>query len=781
MLKNILYIFIFLGGLFASIGSSYAQIRPMDLDSLWGIVQSKTSNDTQKVDALSKIAGQHFNTNPDSTIYFLNQSIDLAKSIGYSLGITKGYLNLGAVENFKGDLNKSFEYTLLALENVDNTKDTIFKIIILGNLAALKQEMGDVQSGQNYAQQAYDLSLKTNDISSILSSLTTLASFKASNDNCKDAIKDYKKALKTYQKYHLRNQGLFYTLSGLAECYDDLYNNNDSTLQWYQKMDTLRYEMNSLNMDIDYFKGATKNAIKYNNIEQANTYADSLLVYARKIGGYGPLQQYFLLKSEIDEAGGLYKLAYEDYKTAQAYKDSINDEKKQQQILELEMKYNSEKKSKELLLRQAELDNQKSQKMIMLIIFILGTIFTWTVIYFYFKNRKKNKLLKSQNEELEKLSIVAKEIDSTVVITDKNGRIEWINEGACDMYELTPKEVQDRIGKDIRDFSNYQGINTVIDECIKTKKSDFYTSKHFKKSGSVLWVQTTLTPILDQKGEVNRIVFIDTNVSTVKRSEVILLKQKDLLETKNNQITDSFNYAKRIQQAVLPSHQTMKEVWNEHFALLNPKDIVSGDFYWFYEKQDRKYLAVVDCTGHGVPGAFMTIIGNNLLNEILQDDFYTPAEILQELHLRIKIRLGGSVNAKVMDSMDLGLVCYNTKKQEVLFAGTHSSLYIVRGSALIEYKGSKESIGFKDQIHIKQHTIEVKAGDILYMHTDGLPDQKGGKRNKKFYYQPIRNLFLKISSKPMAEQKEIINQTFMDWKKDTEQTDDVCVVGVRIS
>ncbi len=764
-----------------------AQIYELDLDSLWNIVRSDQYNDTLKVNALSKIASQYFNTDPDSTLFFLDQSIRLSQSIGYTLGVARGHMNKGAIYSYQGENSFAIENTLKALEAVEKINDTAFQIQTLINLAGLMLEMEEKDKGLTYAIRAKKLATASSDVHLQILAINVLAAFKENEGKYKEAILEYKSYLKLSEENNIYTSDYFYALVGLASCYQKVYNDFDSSIQWINKSNTVLQKLNSVNLKASYYEYITQLYIDFHQIEQAEIYADSLYSLHATIGGKKTIIDYYHLKANIAEEKGLYKSAYQFYKEAKLYEDTLKNAKKEETILALEMKYNSERKGKELLLKKAELEknnieieSQKYQKLIMMVIFGFGTIFTWFVIYSYFKNKKKNKLLEAQNEELEKLSIVAKEVDSTVIIADKNGVIEWINEGVMQMYQLTPKEVAERIGQNIRDLSNFQGISSVLDECLESKKSSFYTSKHFKKNGSVLWVQTTLTPILNQDGEVNKIIFIDTNVSEVKKSEVKLTKQKELLEAKNSYITDSVNYAKRIQQAVLPSNQTMRSVWENHFALLNPKDIVSGDFYWFYEKDGKKYLAVVDCTGHGVPGAFMTIIGNNLLNEILQDNFFKPADILQELHLRIKLRLGGSKHAKVMDSMDLGIVCYDPNKQTIDFAGTHTSVYLIRGNSLSEFKGSKETIGFKDKITIKSHRIETQKGDMIYMHTDGYPDQKGGKKNKKFYYQPIRNLFLTVCQKDLDVQKDIIEQTFNDWKKDTEQTDDVCVVGVRL-
>ncbi len=266
----------------------------------------------------------------------------------------------------------------------------------------------------------------------------------------------------------------------------------------------------------------------------------------------------------------------------------------------------------------------------------------------------------------------------------------------------------------------------------------------------------------------------------VEEQKQLLENQKDALAHKNIEIKDSIQYAQRLQSSVLPSKKDVSLNFSNNFILFKPKDVVSGDFYWTYQKNELRYLAVIDCTGHGVPGAFMTIVANNLLNEIIQGDFNTPKEILTELHYRIKLRLGGNKNAQIRDSMDLGLFSYNSKNNTINFSGTHTSIYRVRNSKLEKYKGSKADIGYKDNIIIEEQIFTVEPNDMLYMHSDGYPDQKGGPKGKKYYYQPIRNKMEEISLLNLAEQELIMAKNFDDWKGDTVQLDDVCMIGVRI-
>ncbi len=275
-------------------------------------------------------------------------------------------------------------------------------------------------------------------------------------------------------------------------------------------------------------------------------------------------------------------------------------------------------------------------------------------------------------------------------------------------------------------------------------------------------------------------VEVEQQKELAEKQQQIAEQQKEILGKQHREIRDSINYAQSLQRSVLPSKEDVTQNFPNSFVLLKPKDVVSGDFYWTYKKDDLVYLAVVDCTGHGVPGAFMTIVANNLLNEIIQAEFSTPKEIVEELHQRIKLRIGGSITAQVRDSMDLGLFSYNKQTQEVRFVGTHTSIYCVRNSSLEKFKGSKTDIGYKPSLVIEEQVFKVETNDMLYMHSDGYPDQKGGPKGKKFYYQPIRNKFEEISLLNLMEQEQIMSQTFEDWKGELEQFDDVCMLGVRI-
>ncbi|MCX6295059.1 MAG: tetratricopeptide repeat protein [Bacteroidetes bacterium] len=269
-----------------------------------------------------------------------------------------------------------------------------------------------------------------------------------------------------------------------------------------------------------------------------------------------------------------------------------------------------------------------------------------------------------------------------------------------------------------------------------------------------------------------------------KHSKEIINRQKILVDSKNKEIVDSINYARKIQQAIIPTVAEVKNVFPNTFVMLLPKDIVSGDFYWVTKTGEQAFFAVADCTGHGVPGGFMSMLGTALLNEIINEkNIYEPADILDMLKLKIIMALRQSENAnESKDGMDIALIQVNLKTQELKFAGANNSLYLLRNNKLREIKGDKFPIGFdgRNDKQFSQQTINLESNDLLYMFTDGYPDQFGGPQGKKFKYKPLELRLTQIAPLSMDKQQQALLKIHEEWRGDLEQVDDICIAGIRI-
>ena len=262
-------------------------------------------------------------------------------------------------------------------------------------------------------------------------------------------------------------------------------------------------------------------------------------------------------------------------------------------------------------------------------------------------------------------------------------------------------------------------------------------------------------------------------------------KLAELVKIQTRDLNDSINYAKRIQSAVLPNNETYFTKFPDSFILFQPKDVVSGDFYWHSFTENNLLIGAIDCTGHGVPGAFMSIIGTTLLNEIIHNEkIYQPAKILNALHSKIIQSLRQKENA-TKDGMDVGFLRIDFNKMELDFSGALNDLYLVRDNSLSVVKGDYFPVGhddFVDNVRFTNHKISIKKGDRIYINSDGYQDQFGGNgvKDKKFLRKKYKNLLLSMSKMPMVEQEKYLRQVFNEWKGKVEQTDDILIIGIEI-
>ncbi len=267
--------------------------------------------------------------------------------------------------------------------------------------------------------------------------------------------------------------------------------------------------------------------------------------------------------------------------------------------------------------------------------------------------------------------------------------------------------------------------------------------------------------------------------------------QRDLANKQRKNLTDSIQYARRIQSAVIPREESLLEQFNDSFIFYRPRDIVSGDFYWFVQKESTVIIAAADCTGHGVPGAFMSMLGVAYLNEIVNKiatnihiNSLNADEILNELRERVIFSLRQSENERdPKDGMDIALCIVDFQKNKLQYAGAYNPLLIIRDGELIKLKADKMPVSYhrkKDQ-PFTRHNFELKDGDCLYMFTDGFIDQFGGKEGRKYLLKNFIKLLLDIHMEPMWKQKERLISSFDNWKDDNNQIDDVLVIGLKYS
>jgi serine phosphatase RsbU (regulator of sigma subunit) len=349
-------------------------------------------------------------------------------------------------------------------------------------------------------------------------------------------------------------------------------------------------------------------------------------------------------------------------------------------------------------------------------------------------------------------------------------------------------------------------INTRGDEigemanALETVVAGLRSTKDFAIAVGSGGYNTEYTPLSDQDELGQSLLVMRKNLKEyseemeekVRERTAEVVRQKEEIEKQSEQIAelyeqvkDSILYAKRIQEAILPSKEEINHSLKQSMVLFRPKDIVSGDFYWFSEKHDRIIIAAADCTGHGVPGALMSMIGSSLLNEIVNEKgIIQPDEVLLALkHGVIKALNKHPSSDQTKDGMDIALCSIPRDGNIFDFAGANNPLWLVRDGDIIEFRGDRQPVGiYGDNLDTPytNHKVEVQQGDVVYIFSDGYADQFGGPSGKKFKYSQFKKLLIQINNEPMEVQKEILNTRIEEWMGDQEeQIDDILVVGIR--
>lgn len=349
----------------------------------------------------------------------------------------------------------------------------------------------------------------------------------------------------------------------------------------------------------------------------------------------------------------------------------------------------------------------------------------------------------------------------------------------------TIKAKNDEIGEMTNALNRViSGLKSTKDFAISVGSGKFDT--HYEPLSSEDTLGKTLIKMRDDLAENERLLEqkVQERTAEVVQQKEEIEKQNERISELYEEVTDSIKYAKGLQEAILPPEEFVNKNMPESFILYKPKDIVSGDFYWVETKNDKTYFAAVDCTGHGVPGAFMSIVGYNALNEALRKN-NDPGSILDSLNKGVSKTLhNNAMGTTTKDGMDLALCCYDHKTKELQFAGAYNPLYLIRDGEVNQIKADKFAIGSYHEDTSKKytnHVIQLQKKDYIYVFSDGYADQFGGPKGKKFMYKRFRDFLLSLNGKSMATQRDFLDSTIEEWKGPLEQIDDILVIGMHIS
>jgi PAS domain S-box-containing protein len=315
-----------------------------------------------------------------------------------------------------------------------------------------------------------------------------------------------------------------------------------------------------------------------------------------------------------------------------------------------------------------------------------------------------------------------------------------------------------------------------IVEQVNATNDKVATEMNFPSEMGERVMQVNAIPEYDETDKLESVLVVSHDITERKMIELEV-------QNKNKKITESINYAKRIQNAILPNNRVINRALPDSFILYKPRDVVSGDFPWYVQIKDDIFIAAVDCTGHGVPGALLSLIGYFLLNDIVRSRKITePGRILDLLDEGVTTTLRQDEDAATKDGMDIALCKINLAARQVEYAGAHRPLYVARNGEMQEVKGNKFPIGggiFKNQTNFTNHKLKLNKGDSIYFSSDGFPDQFGGPEGRKFGPRRVRDTIARLHDKPMGEIMEVFDKEWETWRGDQKQTDDVLLIGIK--
>lgn len=635
----------------------------------------------------------------------------------------------GLAYDDQGDIPKSLEYYFKSLKIREEIGDKRDMSKSLNNIGIIYKNQGDIPKALEYYNKCLKINEGLGDKKVIAISLTNIGIIYYNQGDIPKALEYYNKGLKYFEELDFKS-GISYSLHNLGIIYA---NQGDlpKALEYNNKCLKINEELGDKSSISKALGNIGNIYLKQNDIPKALEYYNKSLKIKEELGDKSGISNslinigyIYLNKSETLKAFDCAKRAY-SYAKETGNAERISESAKL--LEEIYAKQGNYKLSRqfygEYILMRDSLNNEENQKLTQQKYFQ----------YQYEKKAATDSISHSKEMEIKNLEI--------------------------------GKQKSENRKQQIIIFSAIGGFLIVLFFSIMLLRMF-----RQKRKANIILAQ--------QKEE------ISTQRDEIEAQRDLVTEQKEHIEEIHKEVTDSINYAKRIQEAVLPISDDARAVLGEHFILFKPKDIVSGDFYWTTKVNNFLFITVADCTGHGVPGAFMSMLGISFLTEIVNKQEITQASHVLNL-LRIEIinalqQKGTSGEQK--DGMDISLLVLNIDTNEYQWAGANNPIFIVTSDKELKViEPDKMPVAIHDHMEdFTNHEIQLQKGDCIYLCSDGYEDQFGGPKNRKFMVKQLKELLVTISDKPMNEQHKTLNSTFENWRIEQEQIDDVTILGIKI-
>lgn len=710
-------------------------------DSLITLVQKKSKNDTSKISLLLRISEFYKNDSIFTAEKYLLEASDIASQQSLSTLEALIYLRRSELSCKKTDYLQAIEFAFSSLQIYNELKDS-------AGIIDTYIQIGNIYSGLSNFNQALAYYNKASRISTIRKNPTTKAIINEKIGDCHYQSLDYDKALQFFTDALTINQAINrkQAIMGIYNKIGILHNEqkrHEEAVDYFFRQMIIAKELNDWDNYINGLRLAGTSSLLQNDIQNGMLYLENAYILADS------------MKNRTEQTECLISMAKHQFKK-QNYQLAISKLDAAKQIAKNAHSFNHVKSIDSLLFD------------------IYENIGNYKNAYISFLNYLNS------NDTIQKHRLAES-------INEMNMR-----------YETEKKEKQlsllsnNRILQKIKYKKNIFLLHGLIAVSIIIISFSFYILKVYRRFLSNTKVLKEFNSELNQQKEEiiaqqNQLESLLYQISNSKKNIEI---QRDDLKKKQTYIMNNIRYSKIIQDSVLPAQKNLNQLFDDFFVLFMPKDIVSGDLYWTGKttklqapEEELIFFAAVDCTGHGVPGAFMSIVSYNLLNKAIHDHkIQNPAEILNFLDSGIKQTLRQSSNSQMKEGMDIALCCYDKCNNTIEYAGAFSPLYLIRNKELIIYEADSQPIGIsfrKEFKPFKSQTIHLQKNDIIYLFSDGYFDQFGGPKRKKMLKSYFRKLLLQLHELPMGLQHQSLEKYLTEWKNDNEQVDDILVFGIK--
>ena len=683
----------------------------------------------------------------------------------------------------QGEFLKAEIYFLKLYEELkQNPKSDFDDIKVFYKLSETYKKLDEYDKALSYNLKIYAIyaELKDTTAMSVVSNNIGYLYFHLSN--YESALQSFKTSLEFGLNTNMNDEEYAKLYANIGICYQNLGDFDNTNI--YLKL-ALRFLKNSDNyLDIARLENITANIFhKDEDLYNAELFSRNSIESAKKSEDKDLLQICYYSYSQIIRDGNDYIAALEYYEKHLSLKDSllfeqrINEQELNQKIYNLEKTEKelklklADEEVKDLALTQLRLEAEKREREMDLL-------------------KSEKELEQSEKDRLQQSLELSKQRHEAEIRERELKQLE--QDKAIQDLVLKQKEAEEKEReKEIALLeSEKERQQLELEKQAEAKKRAQWMVALFAVIVVLILIGLIITKkkntiLANQKIEIEEknIVLENKNEEILTQSERIIV-QKDLIEKKNEEITDSIHYASRIQNAVLPSVQVLDNYLSEYFIFFKPKDIVSGDFYWAAEKNDKLVVTAADCTGHGVPGAFMSMLGMSFLNEIvLKEEILDADKILNQLRFEvIKSLKQSGKDDEAKDGMDMALCVIDKKNMNMQFAGANNPMYFIKNGELEKIKPDRMpiSIHFRSDANFTKQEFGLKTSDTIYIFSDGFADQFGGSDGRKLKYKPFQDLLFNMHTEPMDKQKRKLDKFFDEWRGDLEQIDDVLIIGMRI-